>query len=269
MLAVTTRNKLHSIRFSLPMLRARRYVSAQLATTLGLIRYVSAIASPTEFLTLTVWENRQVMFNFMNSDAHRRFMWMFTRWSASFWSMRWMPTTAEEGAWNGLSLADLVEPEDQLWHAAHPQVPQLPLPERGSARTIGRRFTDPSASGVYAITTLVEATNPVYLWNLLGATRELRHEADHPQLLRWSVGIINPRRFLVLTLWRDAPSPGGPAEAVCVLRQRLGASWTMCWTAGEYEIGHWNGLRLRQLASARTRKPRMESEAQEHVGSDV
>src|SRR5215472_4027942 len=102
MLAVTTRNKLHSIRFSLPMLRARRYVSAQLATTPGLIRYVSAIASPTEFLTLTVWENRQVMFNFMNSDAHRRFMWMFTRWSASFWSMRWMPTTMEEGAWNEL-----------------------------------------------------------------------------------------------------------------------------------------------------------------------
>ena len=123
MLAVTTRNKLHSIHFSLPMLRARRYVSVQLATTPGLIRYVSAIASPTEFLTLTVWENRQVMFNFMNSDAHRRFMWMFTRWSASFWSMRWMPTTTEEGAWNGLSLADLVEPEDQLWRAAHPQVP--------------------------------------------------------------------------------------------------------------------------------------------------
>ncbi len=269
MLAVTTRNKLHSIRFSLLMLRARRYVSAQLATTPGLIRYASAIASPTEFLTLTVWENRQVMFNFMNSDAHRRFMWMFTRWSASFWSMRWMPTTTEEGAWNGLSLADLVEPEDQLWRAAHPRVPQLPLPEeRASARTIGRRFTDPSASGVYAITALVEATNPVYLWNLVGAIRELRNEADHPQLLRWSVGIVSPRRFLVLTLWREASGSQRQAEAVCTLRRRLGACWTMCWSAGEYEIGHWNGLRLRQLATARTRQQRMEAEAIEHIGSD-
>lgn len=269
MLAVTTRNKLHSIRFSLPMLRARRYVSAQLATTPGLIRYVSAIASPTEFLTLTVWENRQVMFNFMNSDAHRRFMWMFTRWSASFWSMRWMPTTAEEGAWNGLSLANLVEPEDQLWRAAYLQVPQLPLTEQGSAKPIGRHFTDPGASGVYAITALVETANPGHLWNLLGATLEVRLEADHPQLLRWSVGTVSPRRFLILTLWREAAGAGERAEAVCTLRQRLGASWTMCWSAGEYEIGHWNGLRLRQLASARTRQQRMESEAQEHVGSDV
>jgi hypothetical protein len=96
----------------------------------------------------------------------------------------------------------------------------------------------------------------------------LRHEADYPQLLRWSVGIINPRRFLVLTLWRDAPGPGEPAEAVYVLRQRLGAGWTMCWNAGEYEIGHWNGLRLRQLATARTRQQRMEVEAIEHIVSD-
>ncbi len=60
MLAVTTRNKLHHWRFCLPMLRARRYVREQLATTPGLIRYVSAVASPTEFLTMTVWENRQL-----------------------------------------------------------------------------------------------------------------------------------------------------------------------------------------------------------------
>src|SRR5579864_6418179 len=67
MLAVTTRNKLRSWRYSLPMIRARGYIREQLATTNGLIRYVSAIASPTEFLTMTVWENRQAMFNFMSS----------------------------------------------------------------------------------------------------------------------------------------------------------------------------------------------------------
>ena len=159
MLAVTTRNKLRSWRYSLPMMRARGYVREQLAATPGLIRYVSAIASPTEFLTMTVWENRQAMFNFMSSGAHQEFMWMFSRWSASFWSMR------------------------------------------------------------------------------------------------WNVGIVGLRSFWILTLWRAAPE--GQGDVVRLLRQRLGASWTMCWRAGEYEIGNWNGLRLRQLASARSRELRM------------
>lgn len=74
MLAVTTRNKLRSARYSLPMMRARGFVREQLATTRGLIRYISAIASPTEFLTMTVWQNRQAMFDFMSSGAHQEFM---------------------------------------------------------------------------------------------------------------------------------------------------------------------------------------------------
>ncbi len=266
MLAVTTRNKLHSWRFSLPMVRARRYVREQLATTPGLIRYISAVASPTEFLTMTVWENRQAMFNFMSSGAHEQFMWMFSRWSTSFWSMRWMPTTAEEGAWDGLSFANMVDPEDQLWRAAQPQTPRLPLPEQRPGRLPGGRSIDPSSCGVYAITALVEATNPGHLWSLLSRVREFRRGPNHSQLLRWCVGGVDPRRFWVLTLWHDAPE--GLAEAVCALRRHLNASWTMCWTAGEYEIGHWDRLRLRQLASARSRKPRMNPEMIEPIGSD-
>src|SRR5579863_293685 len=130
MLAVTTRNKLRSWHFSVPMMRAQRYVREQLMATPGLIRYTSAIASPTEFLTMTVWENRQAMFNFMSSGAHQEFMWMFSRWSASFWSMRWIPTDAEDGAWDGLSLKNLVEPDEQYRRDARPQAPPLPLPEQ-------------------------------------------------------------------------------------------------------------------------------------------
>lgn len=267
MLAVTTRNKLRSWRFSLPMVRARRYVREQLATTPGLIRYISAVASPTEFLTMTVWENRQSMFNFMSSGAHEKFMWMFSRWSASFWSMRWMPTAAEEGAWDGLSFANMVEPEDQLWRAARPQAPTLPLPEQRPGKLPGGRALDPSGCGVCAITALVEARSPDHLWSLLSKVREFRREPNHSQLLRWTVGAVDPQRFWVLTLWRDAPE--GPAEAVCTLQRHLNACWTMCWTAGEYEIGHWDRLRLRQLASARNRKPRMNPETTEPIGSDL
>ncbi len=70
----------------------------------------------------------------------------------------------------------------------------------------------------------------------------------------------------VLTLWQDVSD--GAADAVYVLRQRLGASWTMSWAAGEYEIGHWNGLRLRQLAAARNRESGANPETNEHTGSE-
>ena len=263
MLAVTTRNKLRSSRFCLSMLRARRYVREQLMATPGLIRYVSAIASPTEFLTMTVWENRQAMFNFMSSGAHQEFMWMFSTWSSSFWSMRWVPTRIEEGAWGGMSLSSLAESDNESWRAALPKTPPLPMVEQRQGRMPGAHFADPSGSGVFAITALVEAASPMHLWAVLRATRAFRDGTHHSQLLRWNIGTIGPRSFWILTLWRNAP--GEPADGVCTLRRCLNASWTMCWAPGEYEIGHWNGLRLRQLASAHERQQRMKGE---HLGSD-
>ncbi|MHB8596309.1 MAG: antibiotic biosynthesis monooxygenase [Ktedonobacteraceae bacterium] len=255
MLAVTTRNKLRSWRYCVPMMRARGYVREQLVTTPGLIRYVSAIASPTEFLTMTVWENQQAMFNFMSSGAHQEFMWMFSRWSASFWSMRWIPTDAEDGAWDGHSLRNLMEPDEQHRRDARPQVPPLPLPEQQQGRMSGGRLADPSSCDVYAIMALVEESSPAHYWKLLKILQEFRRKADHTQLLRWNVAAIGPRSFWILTLWRNAS--GRPTDVVQIFRQRLGASWTMCWEAGEYEIGNWNGLRLRRLASARSRQQRM------------
>lgn len=255
MLAVTTRNKLRSWRYSLPMMRARGNVSEQLATTPGLIRHVSAIASPTEFLTMTIWKDRQAMFDFMSSGAHQEFMWMFSRWSASFWSMRWIPTAAEEGVWEGLSLKHLMEPEEQLWRDARPQAPSLPLSEQQVSRMPGGRLSDPSGCDIYAVTALIEAASPGHLCKLFGVAQEFRREAGRSHLLRWNVARVGPRSFWVLTLWRHGfqEFTAGVGE----LRQRLGASWTMCWNAGEYEIGNWNGLRLRQLAAARTRQQRM------------
>jgi hypothetical protein len=267
MLAVTTRNKLRSWRYSVPMLRARGFVREQLATTPGLIRYVSAIAGPTEFLTMTVWQNRQAMFDFMSSGAHQKFMWMFTRWSASFWSMRWIPTDAEEGTWRGFSLVDGIESEEELRSDAQPRVPRLPLSGQQEGRVPGGRLSDPSGCGVYAVTALVEAASPGHLWKLLASVWGFRREAGRTLPLRWNVGTIGPRSFWILTLWRADPE--GRCDVVRVLRQRLGASWIMCWQAGEYEIGNWNGLRLRQLASARSRDLRAQNETTESSGSGL
>src|SRR5262249_35126956 len=245
MLAVVTRNELHSWRFCLPMLRARRSIREQLAATPGLIRQLTPVASPTEFFTLTVWESRQAMFNFMSAGAHESFMWMFARWSASFWSVRWLPTTAELGRWEGLSLASLITADRQVWEP--PETPSLPLSGLFGS-TPSARSADPRQSGVIATTVLVETANPLCRKRLLRQVRELSRDDGSPQILRSIVGFIDARRRLVLSLWQDraeySDAAGGYAAVVNALHSSLNAHWTMGWAAGEYEIGHWDHLRV-------------------------
>ena len=69
------------------MLRARRLIAHQLQSQPGLVRYASGLVSPTEFLTLTIWNDRQAMQRFMQTGAHEQRMWLFTRWTSSFWRM--------------------------------------------------------------------------------------------------------------------------------------------------------------------------------------
>jgi len=142
MLAVTTRNLLRHAYLCLPMLYARFLVARQLARTPGLIRYAGGVVGPREFLTLTVWENKGYMQAFASSGAHRRVMWLFARWSESFWSLRWEPTADEWGLWAGLSLAGAVpegRPVSPLVRLGLirpdplPPVPPLPWSPRGAA----------------------------------------------------------------------------------------------------------------------------------------
>jgi hypothetical protein len=251
-LAVTTRNKLHSWRFCLPMLRARRSIRQQLEQTPGLIRQLTAMASPTEFFTFTVWESRRAMFHFMSSGAHEAFMWMFARWSASFWSMRWLPTAAEVGTWDGVALAGLMS--DQPWR--RPQPPPLPLPEQRLIDGSAGRSADPGRSGVVATTALIETAHPGRAWALRRAIQELGRDPRRPPILRCTVGVVDRHRCLALILWQatEHQEPEALPDLVGLIQQRLRATWTMRWAAGEYEIGHWNGMRLRQLAAARARQ---------------
>src|SRR6266581_2461093 len=92
------------------MLLARRRIARQLAHQPGLVRYASGVSTPTEFFTLTVWENRESMQRFMQTGAHEQLMWQFTTWTSSFWGMRWEPGAGSDelGAWDGgLRLARL------------------------------------------------------------------------------------------------------------------------------------------------------------------
>jgi antibiotic biosynthesis monooxygenase len=243
-LAVTTRNRLRGPRFCFPMLRARALIARQLARQAGLVRYASGVVSPTEFLTLSIWESRQAMQRFMQSGEHERYMWLFSRWTASFWGMRWEPTLDEVGAWSGLRLA-------QNEAAALPRSPLVAtglLPaETLRAGPLGPRpegtAVEPRGSGLVATTGVFGG--PAGLLRARRAAARLRSARADADLVRWSVGLDLPPRGLAISVWHDAPEVRRYAVAL------LDADWAMCWQPAEYEIGHWDGLRLRQAARLR------------------
>lgn len=220
------------------MLAARRKIREQLRQTGGLIRWTDAIASPTEFYTLTVWENKHVMFNFMSSDAHREMMWMFTRWSDEFWSMRWTPGEREAGSWQGLHLAC---PSNSV----SPPRPPAPTPQTVQAVRTGAGGVDPSWCRVTAVIARVRVRHPKTMMGLLDVRRRLRATVNG-RLLRWAMGSIELDHYLLLSLW-ETPDRADPAPWSDLVAQ-LPDAWVMEWQPGDYEIGHWNRLRLRQFA---------------------
>ena len=242
------------------MLLARQRIARQLADQPGLVRYASGISSPTEFFTLTVWENRESMQRFMQTGAHEELMWHFTRWTSNFWGMRWEPgpRAAEIGTWDGLRLSDL---------QANPP-PRSPLiaagllpPNTPRAGPLGPRpevsAREPRGSGIFAVIARYEGARAA-----LGAMRRSLREPSRdrtseaaavggdPQV-RCGCGVDWPPQALSITLWHN--EPGAPERAI-TQAQAAGAVWAMCWQPADYEIGHWNGLRLRQSARRRARK---------------
>lgn len=137
--------------------------------------------------------------------------------------MRWDPSTnadefgADEfGTWDGLRLAGA----QRDTAPASPLLLTGVLPSRAVlAGPLGPRprvsSTEPRPSGVFAMTS----------------------------------GIDFPPRTLAISVRTD--EPGARAAAIDAARRR-GATWAKCWDAADYEIGHWQGLRLRQLARRRT-----------------
>lgn len=234
MLAVTTRNRLRSARFCLPMLLARREIARQLADQPGLLRYASGLAGPTEFFTITVWRDREAMQRFMQTGAHQRHMWQFTRWTSSFWAMRWDPLTqATRAPVSPLVAAGLLASQSP------PAGPLGPRPDHMNM--------EPRGSGITCVTATFDGATSVLHVRRVASRFGALWRRD-PRLLRWCVGLDLPPRGMAISLWQDAPG----AADLCrrVLRD---ASWVSAWQAADYEIGHWDGLRLRQVARRRTR----------------
>lgn len=263
-LAVTTRSRLRGVRLFPLMFFASLRIRRQLAATPGVVRWASIVAGPREFWTITVWENRDKMLDFMRSGAHEDIMWLFGKWLESFWLMRWRPTPEERGHWDGQHLGvpetsespgrQLTEQKKAALDAALDALPTLKAAtdERGAptydTSPAARRSRRQVAGGA----ALIARIRP-RRWRDRRAVRRdwrmLRHafEADE-DVLRWVSGVGQPHERFVLAVLRDERACDRFLNAPAC--QRLAERWpddfwVMRWDPAN-EFGHWDGLRLRK-----------------------
>jgi hypothetical protein len=258
---VTTRLRLKSARFFIPVLRANSRIKQQLALDPDSVRFASIVASPTELWTVSVWRSRHAMQQFMRSGAHEELMWNFSRWFASFWLMRWAPTPEEHGAWDGLELGDRSQAEphesrpDSGWRGAIDSLPELRaamgpagapdfLHAPDTRRQLGR-----VAGGTAATLRLVlpsSAALPAAWSDLRGLSAGVR---GSPETLGYVFGLAHPDELFALAVfsteraWRRWR---GTYSLRAILRRWGEGAWLMRWGA-QHEFGHWDGERLRRL----------------------
>lgn len=270
--AVTTRSGLRSVRFFPSMFIASLRVKRQLKRTPGVVRWASIVAGPREFWTVTVWESRDKMLEFMRSGAHEDIMWEVGKWLQSFWLMRWRPTTEEHGGWDGANLAaeepkprqrQLSQDKQEALDAALDALPHL----KASAGPDGkatyedspyvRRHRDHVAGGGSVMVRLAPPRfyqGPRAWWDLRRVRKRLRRDAT---VLRWVSGLARPREMFLLAVLRDGEAGSRflhSSEHQEVADRWGDAYWVMRWEPAN-EFGHWDGLRLRRERLGQTAIP--------------
>jgi hypothetical protein len=261
--AVTTRSRLRGVwRFPQMFLSSRR-IRRQLAVTPGCVRFASIIAGPREFWTITVWETRDKMFEFMRSGAHEDIMWEFGKWLESFWLMRWRPTTEEVGRWSDATLGPTGQgrkarartPEEQ--RALDAVLDALPVLKASAGPEGAPTYdTSPAArrhrravSGAGAIVVRIEADDlGQSLWAWWDIRRVGRRLTADGGVLRSVTGFSGWSDHYALAVLRDEQACSKflcePAQQE--LHERWGdRCWMMRWQP-ENEFGHWDTLRLRR-----------------------
>ena len=257
--AFTTRSRLKGPWFFPHMFYATMRVRRQLKATGDVVRWASIIAGPTEFWTITIWNSRHDMHEFMRSGAHDDIMWFFSKWLKSFWLMRWRPGPEELGRWKGLTMGR-PEPAYQVTEGPKPEALEKALehlPKLRSAMSVEGEIgyeTTPyarrrraevrgSGGGVVHIKTAPLKTAEAYL-----ALRRLEQEArGDPDYLKGVVGISRPGQVYLLSIWRDRAGTRRMLRSPQMrkLTEQYPGTWANEWLP-ENEFGHWDGLRLRR-----------------------
>ena len=252
MFAVTTRNKLRSTFYAPHMFRAWLRVRKQLYETPGMLRYTTGIANLTEFYTCTLWETEMDMFAFMSSGAHREMMWNFKKWSDSFWAMRWDATMDELGYWdspgaihvdsfaamendsNGATSQGSKHNYVAEWLVSHDVIKEAEAPLEPS----------PGIPGTAAVVARVPIDSLLSFIQLRKVLRPWR-ENKVPGIIRFSM-TLGIGESLVIAVWEAGALEESRAMMATLLR-KFPSAWSMRFKGHDYEVGHWNQLRLREI----------------------
>lgn len=246
MFAITTRNKLHSRRHALSMIFAWARIRQQLARTPGMLAYTTGMANLTEFYTLTLWEKEIDMTLFMASDDHREMMWNARHWSQSFWSMRWNPTPDEIGDWCGKAFAADVgsaPAKPRYIGPGYLNPSEVPEKLRSVLRNITRQ-NEPETLPVNAVIGLIPMGSPMKLHLL----RRVLHSWQSSRNVLYFKLCVGLGECLLLVVWKKNAEQEAPA-LLRALQDRFEEAWAMRFHATDFEIGHWNQIRFRELAA--------------------
>ena len=245
MFAITTRNKLRSRRHAISMIWAWRLIRRQLGRTPGMLAYTTGMATLTEFYTLTLWEKEIDMTLFMASEDHRDMMWNVRRWADSFWSMRWNGTADEVGTWNGQRFAhDGVVASQKRQYVGPGYVEPQDVPEalRPYLRNI-IRDNEPETLSVNAVIGRVPTPT---ISSIRFLKRTLQPWRSTANALRFELA-LGLGECLLFVVWRESGEKDS-RELMNALLDQFPDAWAMRFPATDFEIGHWNRLRIREYA---------------------
>jgi len=249
--AITTRNKLRSPRYAPHMVRAWFRVRRQLYETPGMLRYTTGIANLTEFYTCTLWETEMEMFAFMSSGAHRDMMWNFSRWSDAFWAMRWEATQDELGHWktgdtnneDGFASRTNFAPGAATQSPTHENYVSRWLIEQGVIPKPDTPEPPPGIPGTDAVLARIPMVSPMALVRLRSVLKPWR--SGHLHLLRFKLA-VGPGECFLIAVWEAGALEESRALMATLVRS-FPKAWTMRFRGHDFEVGHWDDLRLREV----------------------
>jgi len=244
MFAVLTHSRLKDARSFPAMLRSTLEIRRDLARARGLLRAANLIAGPTEFLTITVWSDRDAMQAFMASGAHQRIMWRWPDWLSAFWLGRLAPLGNEHGSWRGMCVskasargtgahAEFVSPA----FASHEQRPR-----------------DLESLGLGAAICVVRPAKRLGWPQVVARARRLPAILSGTGVLARATGYSLDGEYVGIALCRESRV----AADICSRGSALGGPemsvWAMSWQPLD-EFGSWDGKRFRLLAARTTSNP--------------
>lgn len=216
-----------------------------------MLRYTTGIANLTEFYTCTLWDTEMEMFAFMSSGAHRDMMWNFSKWSDAFWAMRWEATQDELGHWEiagadeegsyasrtNLALGATIQSPSRenyvsRWLVEQGVIPKPDIPE-----------TPPGTPGTTAVLARIPIILPTSLVRLRRVLRPWR--SDRPHLLRFTLA-VGPGECFLIAAW-EAGALEESRALMATLMRGFPNAWTMRFRGHDFEVGHWDDMRLREI----------------------